>query len=470
MKRDIIIIGIIGAVFTALPLFFERLHPDEVIYWEVARNIAEGSGLRSETQAGGPFLWHMPLAFIIVAPFLKINSHIFTARFVASVFTVASAMLIYLAAKKSSGRDEALAGALFFLFSFHALRFGARFYLDQFGLFFFLAALYLLLSERPFLAGIPALLSVLAREYWLGVYPFLFLSLYNRRKQAAAFAMPLVLSAGIFLLWVLLAGDPKTVISDLISRTAVIKNLEASLTDPGTLAASLRGWVEFALIDFLILAGFIIRIISDRGSRWSLWLVLPQVPVLSLIQGFVVNGAVTQYPMAVAGTMAVYSGAGLKIAYERLSKRFSFKAPSFITAVAFLAAVQYGGFNITATLVSLHNNPTIYALGFGDDREVISLLRREAPGDYIMGIHGAFVPDREGWGWTDFYIEEAIERDPDWLITFSNYVEIGPESEWKGRVVVRTIGPYVVLHALEPGALKDAVKEKDFPKWAFRKR
>ncbi len=470
MRRDIAIIAVLGIVFVSAPLFWERLHSDEVIYWEVAKNLSQGVGLTSETRSGETFLWHMPLAFFIVAPFLGIEDHIFTARFAASLFTVASAVLIYMAGLKVSRRDEALAGAVLFLFSFHALRFGARFYLDQFGLLFFLLSLLLLLSDRPLSAGVPALLSIFAREYWLGVYPFFFLVLRKDLKRALRFGAPAVAAAAGLFFFLIATGKTGVFLSSLVSGTSLIKNIAASLSEPGLVRASLRGWFEFALIDFFILAGFVCRMVEDRSSRWYLALVIPQLAVLTMIHGFILNGAVTQYPMALAGTMAVYSGSGLKTLYEGMRRRLGIKGPSFVAAAACVVMLQYVGFNIMATAVSLHSNPTIYALGYSDDRKVISLLRRKAAGEFIFGIHGAFVPERRRWDWTDFYIEDALEKDPDWLITFSNYIELLPEDRWRGRVVVREIGPYLVLHALVPGALKDAVKAKAFPKWALRRR
>ncbi|MBI5827557.1 MAG: hypothetical protein HZB22_07520 [Deltaproteobacteria bacterium] len=107
MRRREIVILTLGRAVIALPLFFERLHSDEVIYWEVARNISRGLGPHSETSGGGLFVRHMPVPFYIVAPFLRLSVHIFTARAISSAFTIACAILIFRIARENSDEDSA---------------------------------------------------------------------------------------------------------------------------------------------------------------------------------------------------------------------------------------------------------------------------------------------------------------------------------------------------------------------------
>jgi hypothetical protein len=70
--------------------------------------------------------------------------------------------------------------------------------------------------------------------------------------------------------------------------------------------------------------------------------------------------------------------------------------------------------------MTLHQNWGIYGFGYKDDAKIISLLREKAAGEYIHGIHGAFVENRSRWNWTDFGVQQAIAEEPDWLITFDN--------------------------------------------------
>ncbi|MBI5586902.1 MAG: DUF2079 domain-containing protein [Deltaproteobacteria bacterium] len=463
MKRPLLLIIAAGLVFITLPLFFERLHSDEVIYWEVAKNISIGLGPISETSGNSIFSWHMPLAFYIVAPFLKLSAHIFTARAVSSFFTIASAVLIFLICRKRAGADEALISALLFIFSFQVLRFGGRYYLDQYGLFFFLLSLYLLHEERFFISGTVAVTAVAAREYWAGVYPFLllYLGLRDRRAlpgfilTAAAvtlfFTLYTVYSKDSYGLWRYLAGG------------AALDNIKASVS--GVVAYPLaRGWVEFSVLNILTLAGFFAAFRIDKSH---IVIVIPQVIVISLIHGFVLEGGVTQYPLALIGTLAVYSGPGLKNLYDRLIGPINGRQ-RFKSVVLLVVAAQFVFFNAFSTAVSLHKNLGVYGFGYGDDREVISILNREAKGEFIHGIWGAFVEKRGRWDWTDYLVQEAVEKDPDWLVTYDNYVEvIGGQNGSAGFTVYR-VGPYVMIHSRHRGPLKGFVRSKVFPKWTLR--
>ncbi len=465
--KDLLLISILGIVFITIPAFFERLHSDEVIYWEVSDNISKGRGLVSETSGMETFIWHSPLPFFVTAPFLQLHNHIHVSRLVASLFTVGCAILIYLICVRTSSRDCAIVGSMLFIFSFYALRFGGRFYLDQFGLFFFLGALFFLFRGEFILSGILAVTAVMAREYWLGVYPF-FLLYINDRKGILRFAIPLLVVLSVAAGFMVVGSIDYTLIKGYIFNTAITKNLIAFFTDHNLLYPLLRGWIEFAMVNILIFLGFTVWLFKRDSDRRYLLFIVPQFIVISMLSGFIISGGVTQYPLSLTGSMAVYAGSGLKSIYDHISWRI-LKRWNFISLCAVVVAMQFIGFNILATAVSLHKNFGIYGFGFWDDRKVISLLRTGAHGKYIIGIHGAFVDDRAKWDWTDFHIQQAIEKAPDWFITYSNYVEILPEQTWKGRVVIYEIGPYLVFHSLKKGSLKDAVRERDFPKWRLRR-
>ncbi|MFQ5464372.1 MAG: ArnT family glycosyltransferase [Thermodesulfobacteriota bacterium] len=448
----------LSVIFITLPLFFERLHSDEVIYWDVARNIAAGAGVTSET-LGGVFFWHAPLPFFIVAPFLKLSEHIFLARALSSLFTAGCAVLVFLIAERKASRAEAALSAVLFVFSFQALRYGGRFYLDQYGAFFFLLALYLLGAGRVFAAGVSAVLMCAAREYWLGVYPFMLLyaALDKRRGSASAFAAPMVVTA-LALAAALAAYGALPRAWAFASGGAIARNVYASLTAHtagGLLSSLARGWTEFAALNAVVIAGFIAWTITT-GPRRYLLLALPQVLLISLVHGFIVDGGATQYPLALVAALAPFSGPGLARLWGRLPLR-GLTGRRFVPAAIAVVAVQYAALNVLATTVSLHQNSGVYGLGYGPDREVIGKLRREARGDFIHGIHGAFVPDRSRWDWTDYYFADAIEKDPDWLVAYSNYLEVLPHDRWKGRAEVEVIGPYTVVHSLERGGVARAV-------------
>lgn len=463
MKRPLLLLIAAGLVFVTLPAFFERLHSDEVIYWEVARNISLGLGPVSETSGNSVFSWHMPLAFYIVAPFLKVSSHLFTARVVSSFFTIGSSVLIFLICRKKAATGEALISALLFICSFQVLRFGGRYYLDQYGVFFFLSAIYLIHEERFLASGFFAVSALLAREYWAGVYPFLILYLYLRDKKALPrFVLGALLLTIVVLAYAVVTGHSYGAWRYL-SAGSVLDNIRATGSG-GVLYPLIRGWLEFSMLNILILAGATAAFRLDRGL---FLLAAPQVAVISLIHGFIVDGGVTQYPMSLVATLSVYSGPGLKTLFDRLgvALRGRFRFTGVMLAVI---ASQFLFFNAFATVVSFHKNFGVYGFGYGDDSRVISILNKEAGGEYIHGIWGAFVEGRKKWDWTDYLVQEAIEKDPDWLITFDNYVEIKETRPPGDGLTVYRVGPYVMIHSVHAAPMAGSVRSRVFPKWKLR--
>lgn len=463
MKRPLLLLIAAGLVFVTLPAFFERLHSDEVIYWEVARNISMGLGPVSETSGNSVFSWHMPLAFYIVAPFLKVSSHLFTARVVSSFFTIGSSVLIFLICRKKASDREALISALLFICSFQVLRYGGRYYLDQYGAFFFLWAIYLIHEERFFASGFLAVCAILSREYWAGVYPFLLVYLYLRDKKALPrFVLGAVFPAAVLLASAVLWGQSYGPWRYL-SEGSALDNIRATVSG-GVFYPLISGWLEFSVLNILILAGAAAAFRLDRGL---VLLAVPQVAVISLIHGFVVDGGVTQYPMALAATLSVYSGPGLKTLFDRLGGAIAGRF-RFTGVMLTVIAAQFVAFNAFATVVSFHKNLGVYGLGYGDDSRVISILKREAKGEFIHGIWGAFVEGRKKWDWTDYLVQEAIEKDPDWLITFDNYVELkGTRLPGDGFTVYR-VGPYVMIHSVHAAPMAGFVSGRVFPKWRLR--
>ncbi len=465
-RRDIITITALGLVFITLPVFFQRLHSDEVIFWEVAKNIATGAGPISETHEGTFFILHMPLPFLINAFFLMISEHIFMARAVASFFTTGCAVFIYLAASKRFERDEALISALFFLFSFQILRYGGRFYLDQFGAMFFVASIYSVFLRRYATAGLLAILAMISREYWAAVYPFLALYVLRQGdgvRGAARFVMPGAIAIVFFLILLITTGIGADIAEEMY-RSAIAKNIRASFTahPAGEVAAKLgRAWAEFLILNLILAAGFCVAAWKNRSL---LLLIVPQIILTSLAHGFIVDGGVTQYPIGLLATISIFSGTGIK----RLSGVL-IEQGRFVKAGLAVVFMQFVAFNIFATAVSLHGNFSIYGLGYSDDKTVIEILRREARGEYIHGIWGAFVEDRKRWDWTDYLIQDAIDKDPDWLVTYENYIDVNPAKKLESICDVYRIGPYVMIHSLHAIPLNEVIRQRGFNRWAFRK-
>lgn len=372
--------------------------------------------------------------------------------------------MIYLIAFKRYGRFEAVTGALLFLFSFQALRFGGRFYLDQYGAFFFLLSLYFLFDDKPFIAGVFGVAAILAREYWLAVYPFTGIYLSPGYRASFRFFAPLGISVLILLPFLLLDGELNAALKMYLLNGSLLKNLSASVFGHGSdyFARVLRGWLEFSALNLVILTGALAVVLKESKL---LFFILPQVFAISLMHGFVVDGGVTQYTLPLAAVMSIFAGEGLRRIRD---KYLAFIGNGvFQKAVISVIALQFIAFNAFATAVSRHNNPTVYGLGFWDDREVISLLNKKAGDKVINGIHGAFVEGRARWDWTDYLVQEAIEKDPDWLVTFHDYVEVIPQENPATAPEIYRIGPYIVIEAPSGGRLADHIRQRGIKKWAL---
>ncbi len=170
--QHLVIVFVVGFVLIMVPIPFERIHDDEVLYWWKSKTLAEGGEVSLRISA---------LPFLLVAAFLRVNEHLFTARIVTGLFTLVSAALIYLITEKSYGRKAGLAGSLIYLFSFHTLRFGSRFMLEAYGSFFFLLTLYLIQIDQFEASGVASALMMLCGEFWIPVFPFFLVYLWRRK-------------------------------------------------------------------------------------------------------------------------------------------------------------------------------------------------------------------------------------------------------------------------------------------------
>ncbi|MBI5827558.1 MAG: hypothetical protein HZB22_07525 [Deltaproteobacteria bacterium] len=283
-------------------------------------------------------------------------------------------------------------------------------------------------------------------------------------RNGLFFVMPAVAVAAVVSIAVISERSVYGLIKTYALDGAAYKNLIV-IGSPGYFSRIARGWAEFAVVNVVIVSGFLASI--RRGYR-VLLLVVPQIVIISLVHGFVVSGGVTQYPMAVLATLCVFSGAGLKRLYGALLAPFLNKY-GFLNALLAISCAQFLTLNVVSTVVTLHKNTLVWGLGYKDDREVISILRNSARGESINGFWGAFVDDRRSWDWTDFHIDKAVEKDPDWLVTFSNYVDILPQKNSATPLEIYNIGPYVMIHSRQKGGMKEAVRQRDHPMWAFRR-
>ena len=461
--KTILFLG--GCLLILFPVFFERLHSDEILYWDVAHNLYSGKGLFSSVE-NRFFTGHMPLPFIIAGPFSFVGDSIVGVRLISALFTIGCAVLIFIIAKRFYLPKIAFISSLLFLTSFQALRFGGRFYMDQFGAFFFLFAVFLLLNKRYLSAGLSAALMILGREYWLGIYPFFVVYLFVRRESFTTFLLPFFI---LFLVGIWYAQSTVG-LTYFYESQAIVNTLKHYLNISflqENAASLLQSWLELIAVNLLIVIGFIFSWPLLKESK--LWLLIfPQFVIVSLIYGFVVNGGVTQYPFGLIASMSIFAGYGLNRIWNTIPLPLKLQV-HFLPIILSMISFQFIGLNVMATKMTLHQNWGVYGLGYKDDAQVISLLREKAAGEYIHGIHGGFVDERSRWSWTDFRVQEAIEDEPDWLITFDNYVRFLQPPENSPNVEVYSIGPYLVFHSHPRGYLSELIVQADFPKWKLRK-
>lgn len=456
---------IIGFFLILLPVPFEKLHSDEVVYWDTARNLASGAGLKT-IGFEGPSIGHGVLPFLITTPFLYINSHIFIARIISALFTIGCAILIFLIVRNYTKNEKsAFISSILFIFSLNTLRFGGRFYLEPYGLFFFLLSLLFIENNRIALSAIAAGLSILGRELWLGVYPFYLIYLWKKRKPVLPFFLFSMVPFIPFFLYVWIGPG----FTYFLKVQAILLHLKSLLnvSKGGELIPQLfHSWAEFFFMHILTIMGAVWAVKKRICDMALLILILPQFFILSMVNGFIMNGAFTQYPMGLQAGLSLLAGPGILDGVDRFARRFNKKVSSVAIVICIIFA-QFVVLNILATMVSLHGSYGIHALGYWNDKKVIRLLNENAEGEVIVGIQGAFVKKASKWVWGDSDITLAIEIEPDWLVTYPNRVSIIKEDT--PEVKVYHIGPYLVLHSHPPGHIHEVISPADFPKWRFRK-
>lgn len=465
-ERNAQIILLFGVTLLLLPIPYERLHDDEIIYWEIAKNTAQGTLFKTST-FDMPFIGHFPLPFIINALFLFFNEHIFVSRIVSSLFSLGTAVLIFYIARMLYGENPALAGSLLFLFSFHTLRFGTRFYLDIYGTFFFVLAVYFLLRERVALSEFAYALAILGREMWLGMLPFILFFAWRKKYSLRRFTLFMALPFVPFFAYVV-AGPGLKYLFSVFSVVGILKYYVQNL-NVDFIFKLLRSWSEFAVVQAIVLAGFLYAAKEDRKNRELLILILPQFVLVSLIAGFLINGALTQYPLGLQASLSIFAGAGLAMLWDKYAKpRLKMGRDLFLPVLFAVLAAQLLVFNYLATALSASGAVGVYDLGYKYDAEVIDLLNEKAKGEVIVGMHGAFVKDAAKWEWVERNVSRALEIELDWFVTYSNLVKFKQGAESVKEVEVYRIGPYVALHSHPRGYMKEVVEPAQYRKWKLR--
>jgi 4-amino-4-deoxy-L-arabinose transferase-like glycosyltransferase len=458
--RGPLLILLLGVLLLIAPIPFERLHDDEALKFDLMRNFVYGGTL--------PWYDHLPLPFFVVAPFFRAYGHPFTGRLVTAAFSIGSALLIFWIARKVFDDRAGYAGSLLFLFSFHTLKFGSRFYSDPYGAFFFLLTVYFLASRKAGAAGFSAGFSILGRDLWIPLYPFYLIYLKRKNQSIGRFVSGSILPFLPFVLLLSLTYD----IGDFAKQSVVLataENLYGSLVygKLGVLLTQmLRGWFEFTMVQILVLMGAFALLLRRKSEDLGV-LVLPQFLIVSIVPGFLSNGGLTQYLIGLQASLAMLGGAGWGMLWDRHARpRLKIHRDLFLPVLLLVLAAQFLAFQFLATSISRTGMVGVYDLGYRYDREIIDLLNREARGEVIVGIHGAFVEGAAEWIWVERNVTKGLEIEPDWFITEKHWIRRKAGYGKVPEVEAYSIGPYVVLHSHPRGHMKEAVEA--VPVWKGR--
>jgi len=445
---------IFGVLLLLVPLFFERIYDDEAIFWNISRSIND-KGLSEISHLG-----RMPLAILIVSPLLRLNDSILVPRIISALTAIASAILIFEIVKNYSNNQAAFISAILFIFSFQTIRFATRSYLDIYGTFFFLLSFYLIQKDRRGLAGFSFALAMLSRELWFALYPFMMLYLWKRNKAVREFIVWSVLPIVVFFAYIHITVG-------IVTYLTYSGFAQSSYYLAGNLQEAplylIQSWAEFLIVQIITFIGFVGWVWNKRND--ILIIILPQFLIVSLIEGFIYNGALTQYTIGLQASMALLAGPGILQVWKKYFKTYRLE-PLLVS----LLILQFLIFSCLATALSFRGALGIHDFGYWYDEEVIGLLNQKASNETIAGLHGAFIKNAKDWVWLDRYVDRILEVEPDWyVIVEPQTVKFKTDPSNIKEVELYKIGPYIVLHSNPRGHLHELIEpNEEFSKWAFR--
>ncbi|ALV63870.1 putative membrane protein [Thermococcus sp. 2319x1] len=443
-----------------IPLFTLRLFQDEMLYLNMSRK-----ALQFE------FLPRSSLVFILTSPLMvlkNVDFRVFLPRIATSLITLLDLILIYNIAKMYYGKKAGFLSSLMFLFSFVALRYGARYTLEPWGTFFALLAVYYL-DTKPMYSAVSMGLAFWAREQWVVVYPF-YLILAKIKKDHRTFIRILLVSSVVVALNFLFIFYVSEFYGG-IHRASVVSYPSKTLSSYISFIPSLlRDWMEFVIAFPLTTIGFIYTLIKDRKNP-EFWVIIPSVLVLNGLPGFILNGPFERYTFGPLALMSIFSGYGITQLYNDL--RSKIKLLDILTVekwVALFLIAQFIFFNVAVLKLSDIGAKGIQDYGYWHDREVFKILEENAnPNEFFVGTPHPALLGFKNWKWADRNIQKAIELNPDWLITFESWVNFRENPHEIDELEIYSIGPYLVIHAKEKGAIKKYVVSSDLKLWKFRK-
>ncbi len=421
--RKLVILFLTWLLIAVSSVSFERLHDDEVQYFEEARQILNF----------GPVI-HGYAVFvpqILGAIASLIYNTILSARTVSALMVLGTAIAIYKIGKENPG----FIGSMLYLTSFYTIRFGLRFYLDPFGGFFTTLTIYAIYRGWSKSTGALSILGAFSRQLILPLVPVYAWLLYRKKKSVNGFLLGAVLISLLVVLWIFFASTLQSVIVGSSSEAAVISYLAIS-----SIASIPKSWIEFLAISPLVLIGFIFA--EHKRERIEFYPLVLSFVILSVTPGFIINGGATQYPYIFNTLACLPAGAGLTRLYAKV-RQYDRNVTSVLVGILI---VQLGVQSYSATALSPNHVVGIQDYGYNYDEELISYLNAHYSGGLIYGSNrdGMLVPALSAnWVWIPQSVARALVANPPWLVTYTSYVVI---KYVPVNVTVKTVGPYIVIH------------------------
>lgn len=413
------------------------------------------------------------------------GTHIGATRFVMAPFFVATALLIYLIARRLEVRRPlAVLCVILFIFSPLALVLGRQVFLDNIGVTWLLLAFYLALSPRTALwhhvgAGAFFAVAVLSKETLAIFGPSLMVALLNRRAwvNRTFSVVGFLVVGGVLLSFYplmallrgeLLTGPGHVSLQDALVFQFLTRSGSGSIWEAGSDRAELvSGWLYYDT--YLIVAGLAAGLICllRRRTVWlSIALLTFALPVV-VGQGYLP----AMYIIGALPFLVLALGAGLNTLWDWAEKTFVPRSGKERTLV------QAFGVVALATAVLLTSGPQWSGQGR-------TLLTQQANSDWtstLEWIQGNVSRDEtvlapysmwqdlnvNGWRspWTGVVTEKA-DLDPEFLREH-------PEG-WRGIDWI-VVGPYTEANIDSLGlnmvrqALDNSVEVESFGGWRLHR-
>ena len=202
--RDLVFLGVIGALFYLSKLWQGDLRGDSLFYAEIAREILKTKDFFTLHFAGSPYFNKPPLLFWLTALTYKVfGVNTFSAKIWSSLNAVLSGFALYFLARVLFDRKTALLSAAILLLTRDFIKDNVAFRMDSTLVLFTILYMLFLLKNRAALSGVSLGLALLTKGL-AGFIPILiavFSSIFLGRKFFRCTLISIPLGFLIFSPW-----------------------------------------------------------------------------------------------------------------------------------------------------------------------------------------------------------------------------------------------------------------------------